>query len=107
MARIALAVERVVPSGLAATYSAANVDGHSITNSGNTILHVKNTDTVAKTVTVITPRQVDGLDVADQAVSVPASSERFIGPFSPETFGNSTNIDYSATTGVTVAALRF
>lgn len=106
MARTDLAVQRVTRSGLDPAYEAANVDGHAVTNDGRTILHVKNGDTVAHSVTVVTPKQVHGLDVADLVVSVPAGGERLFGPFPPVTFGRVADVDYDAVTGVTVAAFR-
>lgn len=105
MARTDLNVQRVTRDGLAPAYTAANVDGHSISNDGQPILHVKNGSAGAITVTFVTPRQVDGLAVADLAVSVPAGGERIIGRFPPATFGRVVDVDFSAVASVTVAAL--
>lgn len=106
MPREDLTVQRVTRNGLDPVYAAANVDGHAISNDGHVILHVKNAGTAAQTVTVVTPRTVDGLDVADLAVPVPAGGERLFGPFPPGTFGRVADVDYSAVTSVTVAAFR-
>lgn len=106
MARTDLSTQRITRSGLDPSYTAANVDGHSISNDGSVVLHVKNGDASAHTVTLVTPRKVDGLDVADLTVSVPAGGERIIGPFPPATFGRVVDVDFSAVTSVTVAALK-
>lgn len=106
MARTDLSVQRITTDGLNPAYTAANADGHSIDNDAHMFLHVKNGDASAHTVTVVTPRQVDGLDVADLTVSVPAGEERIIGRFSTATFGRSVDVNFSAVTSVTVAAFR-
>ena len=57
--RTALTVQQTTRSGLTPSYSAANVDGHSIPNTGAEILHIKTVGT-ACTVTVEIPGTVDG-----------------------------------------------
>jgi hypothetical protein len=53
---------------------------------------------------------VDGLDVAEDTVNVvKTTGEKFIGPFSPETFnqvGGLVYVTYSAVTDVSVALFR-
>lgn len=107
MARTDLAPQRINQTGIDPVYTAANVDGHSVSNGdGRVILHVKNGDAAAHTVTVVTPRKVDGMDVADLTVSVPAGGERLMGPFPPVTFGRVVDVNFSAVTSVTVAAFN-
>ncbi len=67
MPRTALAVQEITRAGLTPSYSAANVDGHSILNGGREVLHVK-TGGTACTVTIQTPGTVDGQAVADRTV---------------------------------------
>lgn len=113
MARTALAAQQVTDSGLNATYSAANVDGHSIPGDGDGILHVKNGSGSSINVTIQTPGNVGGNAVADRVVAVPAGGERFIGPFDAtaynraigDTDGGKVYVDFSAVTTVTVALL--
>lgn len=104
MARTNLAVQRITRAGLDPSFTAANVDGHSITNDGDVFVTVKNGSASAITATFITPYQVAGLNVEDLAVSVPAGGERDIGRFPPATFGRALDIDFSAVDSVTVAA---
>lgn len=110
MARTALSVQTVVVTGLEATYTAANVDGHAIAgNTGELFLHVINGDAADKTVTIQTPAVFKGIALADVAVVVTAGEERLIGPFDPSLFNQADGtvyVDYSATTSVTVAALK-
>lgn len=109
MARTDLAVQPVVVSGLAAVYTAANVDGHSIDNKPGMVLHVKNGSGVSINVTCQTPATVGSLAVAEDIVAVAAGAEKFIGPFDPGLFnqaGGDVYVDFSAVTTVTVAALQ-
>lgn len=110
MARTRLAGQPVTPAGLAANYTAANVDGHSVATSD--IVHVRNAAASAITVTIQTPATVAGLAVADQTVSVPAGGDRFIGGFRADAYAQPSGtdaglvwVDFSAVTSVTVAAL--
>lgn len=109
MARTELTVEPVVRAGLAATYTAAFVDGHKFKNDGKTILHIKN-GAVALNLTVQTPGTVDGLAVADRVVAVGASTDKFIGPFPASQYNQAADgmvyIDYDDLSNVTVAVLR-
>jgi hypothetical protein len=109
MARTNLAVQQIVVAGLLPTYSTANADGHSVVNNGNVFLHVKNASGSSVNVTVETPAKVGGLDVAEDVVTVGASSEKMIGPFDPSVFNQSGGllyVDFSAVASVTCAAFK-
>lgn len=104
-----LTVQSVTLTGLNPAYVAASGGGDDFVNDGKTFLHVKNGGASPITVTVATPAQVGGLDLADVAVSVPNAGERMIGPFQTNLFNASTgktSISYSGVTSVTVAAIR-
>lgn len=108
MARTALTTQRITRDGLTPSYAAANVDGHGLPNGGTELLHVKTT-TNACTVTIQTPGMVDGQAIADRAVVIGTSSERLIGPFPARIYNQPSGevyLDFSAVTGVTVAALQ-
>lgn len=109
MARTALSVQQISRDGLTPTYTSATTDGHSVVNDGRVFIHVKNNGASPITVTVQTPGAVDGLAIADRQVTVSNGSEKMIGPFLPNVYNQSDGsiwINYSATTSVTVAALR-
>lgn len=110
MARTALTVQNVALTGLAVSYVAANADGHAVANDGNVALHVKNTGGGACTVTVTATGKMAGVSLVNPAVSVPATTgDRMIGPFDTTEFNQmdgSVYVDYSTTSGVTVAAIR-
>ncbi|WP_298272227.1 hypothetical protein [Geobacter sp.] len=104
-----LAVQKVSQTGLAPAYLAADVAGDEWTNGGRSMLHVKNGSAAAVTVTIDSVKSCDqGFD-HDVQVSVPAGSERLIGPFEPRRFNNASGrckASYSAVASVTVAALE-
>jgi len=114
MVRSALAVQQAVDEGLAPAYTAANVDGHSIPGTGDIVLHVKNTNGAPMNVTVQTGGTLVGEPVTDKVVSVPATTgDRIIGRFNAALYNQPSGadagkvyVDFSAVTGVTIAAIR-
>lgn len=106
MARTALAVQSASLSGLTPSFTAANVDGHSMANDGQTMIYVKNGHTGAQSVTAVTPQKVGGLAVEDVTVSIPAGGERIIGGFEPLHFGRTVDLNFSGVTALTIAAIR-
>jgi hypothetical protein len=108
MPRTAITPQQVTAAGLAPAYEPANVDGNSVGQRGHQALHVKNASAAAVTVTLPTPGQVSGLDIADRTVSVPAGGERLISTSSGVLrHGDGTvQVNYSAVASVTVAVLE-
>lgn len=108
MARSALTVQTIVKTGIVPSYAAANVDGNSFANDGNTFHHVKNGSGSSINVTYQTPGTVDDLAVTDRVVAVAAGAEKMIGPFPPGIYNQSGEVyvDYSAVTTITVAAIK-
>lgn len=88
----------------------AVADGHSFVNDGRTALVLQNTNAAARTVTVQVTQLVDGLDVTDLSIVVPATTGRLITAYFPRHVYNQTTgevfIDYSATAGLKVAAVK-
>lgn len=113
MARTALASQQTDDAGITVAFTAANVDGHVIEGSGDTLLLVDNGSGGPINVTVQTPATQDGLAVAEQVVAVAAGAIKAIGPFKPATYDRPTGaadagdvyVDFSAVATVTVAAL--
>ena len=111
-----LTIQNVVEAGLAATYANASSGGDAVLNTnGDVVLHVKNDDVASKTVTVTAQRTSQNVpDFGDMSksniqVSIPASEDRFIGPFPKGAYNDGAakvQITYSAVTSVTIAALR-
>lgn len=111
MPRTELAVQDVSRVGGTATYTAANVDGHSVQNDGRMLLHVKN-GAVNVVVTLVITRTIDGQAPANRTVTVIATEDWFIGPFPSDSYnqggtvGDKIHIDFDDISNVTIAALR-
>ena len=117
MARDVLTVQDIDRDGIAPSYAAGDALGHSFNNIGeNIFLQVKNTDASPITVTILNPSVLDGEDVPDKTVSVPATTgDKMIGPF-PKTLYEQEDtdagdvrsilVDLSAVSNVTIAAIR-
>jgi hypothetical protein len=104
-----LTTQTITAGGLSPTYAAASVSGDKLRPGKTTFLHVKNGDVASMTVTLATPGTVDGLAIADRAVTVGAGDDQMI----PVTalYGDTSDsglasVTYSAITSVTVAAIR-
>lgn len=113
MARVALTVQQIDRdgNGLAATYPAPSSTQLSIPNNdGRMYLDVRNTGATTQTVTVQTPGQVLGLDIAEYVATIPPTTGiQLIGPLPPALFNQSDNsayVDLSVTTTITVACFR-
>lgn len=95
-------------------FATAAAGGDSFPNTGKEFVHIKNANaTLARTVTFDSPGTCSFNLAAnaahDQAVSIPASSQRVIGPFPPGRF-NDTNgrvqMTYSSEADLTIAVLK-
>lgn len=111
MPRTRLAATNVPAGGvdLNGALTAANVDGHSLNVTGRETLLVFNGSTAAITVTLVTPGQVQGLDIADRVIPVAAGARQLI-PLQAGIYDQPNNagafVNFSAVTTVSVALLR-
>jgi len=107
----ALTVNTIDYDGLnvASAYVAAAAS-QEFANDGRTFVHVKNTDGSSHTITFTTTATVSGLAVADNTVTIAATTgEQMIGPFPTSVYNASDgNIDitWSDTTGMTIAVFK-
>lgn len=107
---MALLTPQVVSlSGLTPTYGAAAAST-TVPCGERNWLHVKNTNGSSMTVTLSATGKIRGQQAADLVVTVPATTgDKMIGPIPSELFASAVDgtcsVTYSATTGVTVAAL--
>jgi hypothetical protein len=110
MAVSPITVQQIAQAGITPTYEAFNAtpaDGHTFSNDGRTFLQLKNTNGAQRTVTIKTVATVDGLEVADLTVTVPATTgDKMVGPFSQTTFGSTVTVTSDANAGLTIAAIR-
>ena len=113
MARVNLARQQLSDTGLIAAYSPATEEGHKVENNGRVILHVCNDSEEEVTVKILSGYVRAGLKLADREVPIEAGKQKFIGPFVTDIYNQTDGmagqvaVDYSATEGVTVAALLF
>ena len=111
-----LTVQPISETGAALTYAAAASGGDVFVNADDrTFLHIKNGGGSSVTVTITaqtTSATVPGLGVvskASRAVTIPNTEDRLVGPFPAKAFNDAAgkvSVGYSATTGVTIAAVR-
>lgn len=111
----ALTVNSVSIDGVAVTLAAAAGGGDTFVNDGNTIFVVSNGGGGSITVTFdVRPtaiRTASGapVDVSDKAITVAAGATKYVGPFPPELYNNSSqvvSVSYSGVSSVTVAPLK-
>lgn len=105
-----LATQTITAGGLSPVYDPAGASGDKARPGKGVFLHVRNGDVASMTVTLVTPGTVDGLAIADRTVTVDAGDEQMI-PVPAALYGDPADsglaaVTYSATTSVTVAALR-
>ena len=105
-----LTPQAVSLAGLTPTYGAA-VASTTVPCGERVWLHVKNTNGSSMTVTLTATAKVRGQLATDLVVTVPATTgDKMIGPITSDLFASPTDgtcsVTYSATTSVTVAALR-
>lgn len=96
MARTVLTPVQATRAGVASPTEANGdpANGHVVRNTGRTIITVRNADASnPHSVTFVLPGTVYGQAVADQVVSIPASSSRDFGGFPVDGFGAQMAID--------------
>lgn len=79
-------------------------------NDGKTVAWVVNGGGSSITVTIPSHKTIQGLTVPDRTVSVPNGATRVIGPFDKSVHNDANDkvtLEFSATTSVTFALLRF
>ncbi len=113
MARIALTVQTLdssVATGLTPAPVVGIADGHMFENPasnaryGTRFARVENTGVAARDITFQTGAKVEGVDIEDLTISIPAGEVRIFGPFSPRVFNQPTGstdpgyvyVDYDA-----------
>lgn len=112
MGDVRLTVEKIVKTGVVATYNGplTTVDTYLARNSGRVFVHCKKAGAGNCNAIFQTPAKVVGLDVAELTVVIPESGgEKFIGPFPPPVFNDGLSdlrVTFSEITGLTVAVLE-
>lgn len=93
----ALTPQQVSITGLTPTYATAASGGDTFENNGTEIVQVWNDHaSAARTVTFATSQTVEGLAVADRAITITAANDSaIIGPFNKAVYGSTVAITYS------------
>lgn len=113
MADVRLTPQKITRTGITPSYtgSLSTSDTYLVRNDGKVFLHFKKTGAGDCTVTIQTPKKVDGLDVSERTVTVPATTgDKMIGVFPPLVYNDFGSQDLKFTlseiTGLTVAVLQ-
>lgn len=105
-----LTVQQIAVTGITPSFASAAVGGDQFLNNGKCFLEVKNGSGGDITVTIATQATTGGYAVADQTVTVAATTgDKMIGPFPPDLFNDSSGyvqVTYSGVTSLTVGAFR-
>lgn len=98
-------------TGLTPALVAANAGGDTFLNLGKEWLEINNASGAPITTTFALPYTVDGIAVPGKAVVIPAGQRRFIGPFPPGFYNDTTTgqiaISYSGVTSLTIGCFQF
>ena len=105
-----ITTQTVTQAGLSPSLQACSVGGDTYSPSANTMLLIKNGDSVQHTVTVETTATAYGQPISNVAVPVPAGTEIMCGPFDPGMVASPqttlASLTYDAVSGMSVAAIR-
>ena len=113
-----LTVQPIIEAGTAQSYATADSGGDVAPNDGTVFLHAKNAHGSATRTITITPQTTSfndsvygTLTKSAVAITVAAGGSKFIGPFKPDSYNNSSGqivITYSdSAANITIAALSF
>src|ERR1044072_1309425 len=110
MARTALPADKLIATGVAATYVTPDAAGVSFRNTKRCVLHVKNASGGSINVTPKIGRQVLGQSGTSPATGVAAGAGKVFAPFGDDYEQPGSNdhvvVDLSAVSSVTVALLQ-
>ena len=104
-----LTVQNISLAGITPSYAAAAAAGDEFANTGDTLFHIKNGGSEI-TLTIETPAKIEGIDIAEITVTIPATTgDKMVGPFDPSIFNQTTGrvaVTYSSETSITVGAFK-
>lgn len=104
-----LTVQNISLAGITPSYTAAAAGGDEFANTGDTYFQIKNGGSEI-TLTIETPAKIEGIDIAEITVTIPATTgDKVIGPFDTAIFNQTTGrvaVTYSGVTTVTVGAFK-
>lgn len=92
MARTELTAQTITTAGITPSPVVGTADGHWFDNpassarNGTRFVRVSNTGGVSRNITFQTGATVEGINIEEVIVAIPAGAVRLIGPFSPRVF---------------------
>lgn len=105
-----LTVQNTSLAGITPSWVSAAEAGDEFLNTGDAYVEFKNTSAGEITVTILTPAKIEGIDIAEITVAVPATTGvKRIGPFDPTIFNQTTgrvSMTYSAHADLAVGAFK-
>ncbi len=103
-----LATQSITTAGVVASYVTPSGGGDRFQPAAGTFIHIKNGNASSCTITITTPFTMDGLALADRAITVAGTTEQFIAV--PDTLYRSSDglgdFVVAPITTVTVAVVR-
>lgn len=105
MARTELTVQTLSTDGVTPAATAGTADGHFFSNPassaryGNRLVRVTNGGVAGRDITFQTGGQVEGEEIEEKTITIPAGATRLFGPFSPRVYNQADgtlNVDYHA-----------
>ena len=111
MSDVTKVVQKIIKTGLDPTHTGglSAADTYQMLNNGRMFIYVTNGGGGTVVVTIATPGTVDGLAIADRAVTLLTGTDRMIGPFPPHIYNNSSGeieVTFDVVASVTLAALN-
>ena len=111
MADVTLAVQKITNAGVDESFTAIDAtDTYFVRNTAGVLLHFKNTGGSASTVTLVTPNSVAGFAIADQQVTIPATTgDRMVAALPTSVFNDGqgfVTFTQDQASGVTVAVVK-
>jgi hypothetical protein len=105
-----IATQQISQAGTQPSLQAASAGGDTYEPTANTVLFVKNGDSVQHTVTIHTTATAYGQPISNIAVPIPAGAEVLLGPYEPGEVANPAtalaSVTYDAVTNLSIAALE-
>ena len=104
-----VAAQIVLKTGIQPTFAACSSGGDAFANDGKTLLIIKNANASSRTLTIISQNTVDGLAVADRAITLVATDDTYITDLDKGVYNDSdglAQLTYSTEVDLTIGVIR-
>lgn len=111
MSEVVVPLTAAAPDGeTSVPVSMATADNYLIRNNGRVLLYFAKTGANDADITILTPKTIGGLAVADQVFTVPATTGKiWAGPFPPDIYNNAAgdmDLTTDEETAITIEAVQ-